>query len=84
MKVYFWDLASSAAFTWLFFSDVDFIPARRPFSGIIIAKNPRRALNPSRELTYFTPTVQFLFTARKRAAPPHGVTRSSQPTQPPA
>ncbi|MEM1523580.1 MAG: class I SAM-dependent methyltransferase [Thermofilaceae archaeon] len=50
MKVYFWDLASSAAFTWLFFSDVDFIPARRPFSGIIIAKNPRRALNPENML----------------------------------
>ncbi|MEM2854735.1 MAG: class I SAM-dependent methyltransferase [Desulfurococcaceae archaeon] len=41
MEIYFWDLASSAAFTWIFFSDVDYIPIRRPYSGIIVAKNPR-------------------------------------------
>ena len=45
MKVYFWDLASSVAFTWMFFSDVDFIPTRRPYTGVIIARNPRRALD---------------------------------------
>lgn len=45
MKIYFWDLASSAAFTWIFFNDVDYIPTRRPYSGIIVAKSPRHMLN---------------------------------------
>ncbi len=45
MKVYFWDLASSATLTWVFFRDVDYAPIRRPYSGIIIARNPRRSIN---------------------------------------
>ena len=45
MKVYFWDIASSAAFTWIFFNDVDYIPTRKPYSGIIIARKPRRSIN---------------------------------------
>ncbi|MEM1508259.1 MAG: class I SAM-dependent methyltransferase [Thermofilaceae archaeon] len=45
MKVYFWDLAASAAFTWVFFNNVDFIATRRPYSGLVIARNPRRTLN---------------------------------------
>ncbi|GAY26379.1 hypothetical protein ATG_15820 [Desulfurococcaceae archaeon AG1] len=44
-KVYFWDLASSAAFTWIFFSDVDFIPTRGSHSGVVIARSPRRTLS---------------------------------------
>ena len=47
MKAYFWDLASSAAFTWIFFKDVDFIPVQRPYRGIIIARNPRKNINLS-------------------------------------
>ncbi len=45
MNVYFWDLASSATFTWVFFSDVDYIPARRPYLGVIIGRGPRRTPN---------------------------------------
>nr|WP_256359224.1 class I SAM-dependent methyltransferase [Vulcanisaeta sp. JCM 14467] len=45
LKVYFWDLASSAAFTWIFFNDVDFIPTRRPYTGAVIARNPRRTFD---------------------------------------
>ena len=45
MKVYFWDLASSAAFTWIFFDDVDFIPLERPYRGVILAKQPRRIIS---------------------------------------
>ncbi|RLG87973.1 MAG: hypothetical protein DRO18_02335 [Thermoprotei archaeon] len=45
MKVYFWDLASSAALAWIFFNDVDFIPLNRPYRGVVIARNPRRDLN---------------------------------------
>lgn len=42
MKVYFWDLASSTAFAWIFFNDVDYIPTRKPYKGIVIARDPRR------------------------------------------
>jgi len=45
MKVYFWDLASSATLTWVFFRDIDYAPIRRSYSGIIIARNPRRSIN---------------------------------------
>lgn len=45
MKMYLWDIASSAAFTWMFFRDVDLIPIERPYSGVVIAKSPRRVLN---------------------------------------
>ena len=45
MKAYFWDLASSAAFTWIFFNDVDFIPLERPYRGVILAKQPRRMIS---------------------------------------
>lgn len=44
MKVYFWDLASSAAFTWVFFNDVDYMPTRRPYLGVIIGRGPRQVL----------------------------------------
>jgi len=45
MKTYFWDLASSATLTWMFFNDVDFIPLERPHRGVILAKQPRRIIN---------------------------------------
>ncbi len=45
MKIYFWDLAGSAALAWIFFEDVDFIPKDRPYRGIVIAKNPRKYVN---------------------------------------
>jgi len=46
LKVHLWSLAASAAMTWIFFEDVDFIPFRAPYSGIILAVNPRRGLDP--------------------------------------
>jgi len=43
-----WDLASTLALSWLFFEDVDFIayPGRR-YSGMVIARRPRRKLSPA-------------------------------------
>ena len=48
MKTYFWDLASSAALTWFFFEDVDFIPINRPYKGIIMARKPRKNVDLSK------------------------------------
>uniref|UniRef100_A0A7C5YXU3 Class I SAM-dependent methyltransferase n=1 Tax=Ignisphaera aggregans TaxID=334771 RepID=A0A7C5YXU3_9CREN len=45
-NVYFWDLASSAAFTWMFFEDVDFLQIESSVKGVIIANRPRRAIKP--------------------------------------
>lgn len=45
MRVYFWDIASSATLTWVFFSDVDYLPTRRPHSGVVLARKPRRSVN---------------------------------------
>lgn len=45
MDVYFWDLASSAAFTWVFFSDVDYLMTRGPYRGIVLARGPRRRVD---------------------------------------
>lgn len=45
LEIYFWDIASSAAFTWLFFSDIDCIELKKPHKVIILGKNPRRIVN---------------------------------------
>jgi len=36
-----WDIASIAAFLWIFFEDVDFAALHTEFRGFIIAKKPR-------------------------------------------
>jgi hypothetical protein len=46
MNVYHWDIASSASLTRMFFEDIDFMPARSPFSGSILARRPRRIIKP--------------------------------------
>lgn len=45
VDLYYWDIASSAAFTWIFFEDVDYLPTTSQHSGVIIARKPRRILN---------------------------------------
>jgi SAM-dependent methyltransferase len=45
-STYLWDIASSAAFTWVFFEDVDFVPLRSQYSGVVIAYKPRRTIEP--------------------------------------
>ena len=45
MEVYLWDIASSAALTWVFFSDVDYVPTRKPYSGVVLARKPRRSVD---------------------------------------
>jgi len=45
-NIYFWDLASSAAFTWMFFEDVDFLQIESSIKGVIIANRPRRTIKP--------------------------------------
>lgn len=52
INVYFWDLASSAAFTWIFFEDVDFLQIESPAKGVILANRPRRAIKPDDLLTH--------------------------------
>ncbi|ADM27478.1 methyltransferase type 12 [Ignisphaera aggregans DSM 17230] len=42
LKLYFWGLADSMAFTWIFFRDIDFIPLRSSYSGVAVAVDPRR------------------------------------------
>jgi len=56
MHIYFWDLASSAAFTWIFFEDVDFVPAESQFKGFIIAYKPRRTITLE-DILVNTPTM---------------------------
>jgi len=51
MEAKFWDIASTAAITWVFFRDVDFISLGRPYYGILIAKEPR-GLDPSNYVKY--------------------------------
>jgi SAM-dependent methyltransferase len=41
MHVYFWDIASSIALSWIFFEDVDFM-RRGAYSGYILAHKPRK------------------------------------------
>lgn len=41
MDVYFWDIASSIAFAWMFFEDVDYVQGR-PYMGYILAHRPRK------------------------------------------
>jgi len=45
IDLYYWDIASSAAFTWIFFEDVDYLPTTSKYSGVIVARKPRRILN---------------------------------------
>ncbi|MGB9895624.1 MAG: methyltransferase domain-containing protein [Thermoproteota archaeon] len=48
MKLYFWDIASSAAMAWMFFYDVDFIQsASSKMNGYIVAYRPRKTIDPS-------------------------------------
>jgi hypothetical protein len=56
MNVYYWDIASSATLTWMFFEDIDFMPARSPFSGFILARRPRRVIKPE-DFTLENPTI---------------------------
>jgi hypothetical protein len=42
MKLYFWDIAGSATLAWIFFSDVDYIPLKTKYQGIVLAHKPRR------------------------------------------
>ncbi len=47
LEVYFWNLAGLMAMSWLFFEDIDFLPYKRgTFNGLILAKGPRRKLEP--------------------------------------
>lgn len=47
MNAYFWDIASSAAFAWIFFEDVDFMAREGSrATGYIIARKPRALFNP--------------------------------------
>lgn len=46
MKVYFWGLADTMTYTWLFFEDIDYMPLRAPYSGVVLAVNPRRDIEP--------------------------------------
>ncbi len=45
MKVYFWGLADSMAFTWMFFENIDFIPLKTNYVGVVIAIDPRTTVN---------------------------------------
>ncbi|MGC9148190.1 MAG: class I SAM-dependent methyltransferase [Sulfolobales archaeon] len=56
IKFYYWDIASSATFAWIFFDDVDFISTKYPYQGIMIASKPRDSINLE-ELFTKTPTL---------------------------
>jgi hypothetical protein len=56
VDLYYWDIASSAAFTWIFFEDVDYLPTTSQYSGVIIARKPRRVLN-LKDFIFKTPTM---------------------------
>jgi hypothetical protein len=48
MKLYFWDIASSAAIAWMLFYDVDFIQSiSSKMNGYIVAYKPRKTIDPS-------------------------------------
>jgi len=47
LEVYFWNLASLMAMMWLFFKDIDFVGYNKnPYNGLILAKEPRKKLDP--------------------------------------
>ncbi len=46
MMTYFWDIAGSAALSWIFFKDIDFKPLDKPYRGVIYAWKPRRRVEP--------------------------------------
>jgi hypothetical protein len=46
MMTYFWDIAGSAALSWIFFEDIDFKPLDKPYRGVIYAWKPRRRIEP--------------------------------------
>lgn len=57
MNVYFWDIASSAAFLWMFFKDIDFIPRKESkVWGFIVARHPRKELRPE-DIAFGTPRI---------------------------
>jgi len=56
MDFYFWDIASSATLTWIFFEDVDFTPLLAHYKGIILARRPRSIININ-EFLNKTPTI---------------------------
>lgn len=43
---YYWNIAELAALIWLFFNDVDFVPLMRNITGFLLAKEPRRKIDP--------------------------------------
>jgi len=63
LKEHLWSLAASAAMTWIFFEDVDFITFRAPYSGIVIAANPRKGLDPG---VFLSSEPSMLGTLKKR------------------
>jgi hypothetical protein len=46
MMAYFWDIAGSAALSWIFFKDIDFKPLDKPYRGVICAWKLRRGIKP--------------------------------------
>jgi hypothetical protein len=46
INLYYWNIASSAAFTWIFFEDVDFMPIRSSCVGAVLVYRPRRVIKP--------------------------------------
>lgn len=45
-RVYFWDIAGSAALAWVFFQDIDFVEGDSPYRGYVVARGPRRSVSP--------------------------------------
>jgi len=56
MNVYFWDIASSAAFAWLFFEDIDFKPLQTRYRGVLLCRKPREVTD-MKKLLNETPTI---------------------------
>jgi len=45
IEVHFWSIANTAALLWVFFDNIDFLPANSQTRGLVLAKKPR-GLNP--------------------------------------
>jgi len=50
-RTYFWDIAGSSTIAWVLFRDVDFIPVKSKYSGVVLAKGPRRVVDTNVFLT---------------------------------
>ncbi len=46
MKIYFWDISGSAALAWIFFKDIDYTPIKSRYAGVVLARGPRREIDP--------------------------------------